>query len=140
MDGTNYILYERIIYDRYFSPEQRYKSYKFFTQVEAGADFIITQIIFESQVFMDFVRDCREIGIRVPIIPGIFAPTSHECLERMADICKLDVPIKIKDDLARMKDDDKATRRYVIELTARIITDVIKSGTACGFHLFTLNR
>lgn len=40
-------------------------------KVDAGADFIITQLFFNAQVFLDFVNDCREIGIRVPIIPGI---------------------------------------------------------------------
>ncbi|XP_032674176.1 methylenetetrahydrofolate reductase isoform X2 [Odontomachus brunneus] len=109
-------------------------------KVEAGADFIITQIIFESQVFIDFVKDCREIGIQVPIIPGIFVPTNYECLELMARVCKLDIPEKIKHDLSRMRNEDKVMRKFVLELTVQIITDVIGSGTTCGFHLFTLNR
>ncbi|XP_029178925.1 methylenetetrahydrofolate reductase-like isoform X2 [Nylanderia fulva] len=109
-------------------------------KVEAGADFIITQICFESQVFIKFVKDCRNIGIEVPILPGILAPMNYECLEKMTDICKLEVPIEIKDDLARIKDDNQAVRKFVIDLTVKIITDVIKSGTTCGFHLFTLNR
>lgn len=108
--------------------------------METGADFIITQICFESQVLIDFVRDCREIGIRVPILPGLLAPTSHACLEKMMDMCGLDVPVEIKNDLARMKDDDRAAREYSVDLITRIITDVIESGAACGFHLFTLNR
>ncbi|XP_014477208.1 PREDICTED: methylenetetrahydrofolate reductase [Dinoponera quadriceps] len=110
------------------------------TKVEAGADFIITQVIFESQVFIDFVKDCREIGIQVPIIPGIFTPTDYECLEMMERVCKLDIPGKIKDDLARMRGEDTMMRKFVLELTAQIITDVIGSGATCGFHLFTLNR
>lgn len=109
-------------------------------QVEAGADFIITQICFESEIFIDFVKDCRKIGIQVPILPGIFAPTSYKYLEKMADICRVDVPMEIKNDLARIKDDDQATRKFIIDLTVRIITDIIKSGTTRGFHLFTLNR
>ncbi|XP_011869750.1 PREDICTED: methylenetetrahydrofolate reductase isoform X2 [Vollenhovia emeryi] len=109
-------------------------------KVEAGADFIITQICFESQVLIDFVRDCRQIGIRVPILPGILAPASHACLERMASTCGLDVPVVIRNDLARMKDDDRAARRYSVDLVARIVADAIRSGATCGFHLFTLNR
>ncbi|GAB1867601.1 Methylenetetrahydrofolate reductase [Camponotus japonicus] len=109
-------------------------------KVEAGADFIITQICFESEIFIDFVKDCRKIGIQVPILPGIFAPTSYKYLEKMADICRVDVPMEIKNDLARIKDDDQATRKFMIDLTVRIITDIIKSGTTRGFHLFTLNR
>lgn len=58
----------------------------------------------------------------------------------MTDICKLEVPIEIKDNLARIKDDDQAVKKFVIDLTVQIITDIIKSGITCGFHLFTLNR
>lgn len=108
--------------------------------MEAGADFVITQICFESRVLIDFVRDCREIGIRIPILPGILAPASHACLEKMAGTCGLDVPVEIKDNLARLKDDDQAARRYSVDLITRIVTDVIGSGATCGFHLFTLNR
>lgn len=107
--------------------------------MEAGADFIITQIIFESQVFINFVKNCREIGIQVPIILGIFVPTNYECLELMTRVCKLDIPEKIRNNLALMKNEDKMTK-FALELTTRIITDVIESGTTCGFHLFTLNR
>lgn len=95
---------------------------------------------FESQLIINFVNDCRRIGIQAPIIPGILLPASHDCLERMAQICKVHVPVKIKDDLSRMKDNDKATTELVIDLAARIMADVIKSGAARGFHLFMLNR
>ena len=40
-------------------------------KVDAGADFIITQLFFEAKTFLKFVEDCREIGIHVPILPGI---------------------------------------------------------------------
>lgn len=55
-------------------------------------------------------------------------------------ICKIDVPIKIKDDLTKIKDDDRAVREFSIDLTMQIVTDIIRSRTTCGFHLFTLNR
>ncbi|EZA62342.1 Methylenetetrahydrofolate reductase [Ooceraea biroi] len=109
-------------------------------KVDAGADFIITQICFESQAIIDFVNDCRKIGIRVPIVLGIFVPMSYECLERMASICKLDVPVKIKDDLSRVRDNDEAVTKFAVDLAMQIMTDVIRSGVTRGFHLFTLNR
>lgn len=40
-------------------------------KVDAGADFIISQMIFDGKIFENFLHDCREIGINVPIIPGI---------------------------------------------------------------------
>lgn len=41
-------------------------------KVDAGADFVITQLFFEAERFIDFVKECRAMGITVPIIPGIF--------------------------------------------------------------------
>ncbi|XP_011642777.1 methylenetetrahydrofolate reductase [Pogonomyrmex barbatus] len=122
------------------SPSKELDLHYLKAKVEAGANFIITQICFESQVLINFVRDCREIGIQIPILFGILAPASYACLEKMANICKLEVPIKIKNDLAQMKDDDEAAKKYSVDLIVQIITDVIRSGTTCGFHLFTLNR
>jgi len=40
-------------------------------KVDAGADFIITQLFFKSETFLKYVKDCRKIGINCPIIPGI---------------------------------------------------------------------
>ena len=40
-------------------------------KVDAGADFIITQLFFENKTFFKFIKDCRNIGITVPIIPGV---------------------------------------------------------------------
>lgn len=39
--------------------------------MDAGADFIITQLFFKPETFFQFLRDCREIGITCPIIPGV---------------------------------------------------------------------
>ena len=52
-------------------------------KVDAGADFIITQLFFEAKTFLKFVADCREIGIDVPIIPGIMPIQVCCCFARV---------------------------------------------------------
>ena len=47
-------------------------------KVDAGADFVISQLFFEADDFLKFLRDCRELGITVPIIPGIM-PIQVSC-------------------------------------------------------------
>ncbi|XP_015432080.1 PREDICTED: methylenetetrahydrofolate reductase [Dufourea novaeangliae] len=109
-------------------------------KVNAGADFIITQIIFNADVFIKFVNDCKAIGINVPIIPGILPISNYTCLEKMAKICNFKVPENILNVLQSIQYDDDKIRNYGVELAISIIKDVISSGTTCGFHLFTLNR
>ncbi|KAK2578032.1 hypothetical protein KPH14_008449 [Odynerus spinipes] len=109
-------------------------------KVDAGADFIITQIFFESSIFLSFVKDCNDIGIKVPIIPGIFPIPGYKCFERMTNICKVNVPKFILNRLDTMKDNDEAVRNFGIELTVNLIKDIIECDASYGFHLFTLNK
>ncbi|XP_076642683.1 methylenetetrahydrofolate reductase (NADPH) isoform X1 [Halictus rubicundus] len=109
-------------------------------KVNAGADFIITQIIFDADVFIKFVNDCKAIGINVPIIPGILPIPNYACLEKMIKICNVKVPENILKALEPIKTDDDKVHDYGVELVSSVIKGVISSGTTCGFHLFTLNR
>ncbi|XP_012257772.1 methylenetetrahydrofolate reductase [Athalia rosae] len=109
-------------------------------KVDAGADFIISQIIFESESFIEFVKNCRRIGIRVPIIPGIILLSSYDSLLNMSKRCKADIPQKILQDLELMKEDDAAIQEYGINLSVKLVEEIFKSGTSIGIHIFTLNR
>ena len=60
-------------------------------KVEAGADFIITQLFFEASTFVKFYHDCRRVGITVPIIPGILpiqvTPYFTDCYTQSLYVC-----------------------------------------------------
>ncbi|XP_043493953.1 methylenetetrahydrofolate reductase [Polistes fuscatus] len=109
-------------------------------KVDAGADFIITQIFFESNTFINFVNDCRNIGITVPIIPGIFPILEYESLKRMTNICQLNIPNNILNHLETIKDNDEEVKEFGIELTINLIKDIIECQASYGFHFFTLNK
>ncbi|XP_043260104.1 methylenetetrahydrofolate reductase [Colletes gigas] len=109
-------------------------------KIDAGADFIITQVVFEANVFIKFVNDCKEIGINVPIIPGILSIPNYASLEKMSKICNFKVPQNILDILQPIKDNNDEVHNYGIKLVTNIINDIFASETTYGFHLFTLNR
>uniref|UniRef100_A0A915PQW0 Methylenetetrahydrofolate reductase n=1 Tax=Setaria digitata TaxID=48799 RepID=A0A915PQW0_9BILA len=109
-------------------------------KVDAGADFVISQIVFDSEIFENFLRDCREIGITVPIIPGIMPIQSYESIRRIAELSQLIIPDSILASLEPIKNDDDAVRnfgiRHAVDLCQRLFTKRITT----AIHLFTLNR
>jgi len=60
-------------------------------QVDAGADLIVTQLFYDTDIFLKFVNDCRQIGINCPIVPGIMPISNYKGFLRMAGFCKTKV-------------------------------------------------
>lgn len=107
---------------------------------DAGADFVITQLFFTADTFVKYVKDCRAIGITIPIIPGILVIQSYDSLRHICKLSKLEVPKDIVDALEKSKDNDEAIRKYGIETTLKLCKDLINSGYVNGLHFYTLNR
>ncbi|XP_028406469.1 methylenetetrahydrofolate reductase-like [Dendronephthya gigantea] len=109
-------------------------------KVDAGADFIITQLFFEAKTFLKFVEDCREIGIDVPIIPGVMPIQSYDSLRHLVKLSKLDIPKEILEAIQPIKDDDLAIRTYGVDYTIKMVNELFSSGLVPGIHFYTLNR
>jgi len=109
-------------------------------KVDAGADFIITQLFFNASTFKKFVDDCRAIGITCPIIPGIMPVQSYDSLRHIVKLSKLEVPLEMKEIIEPLKGNDDAIRNYGIHLATNVIRDLFTSGYAPGIHFYTLNR
>ncbi|KAK8723977.1 hypothetical protein OTU49_011381 [Cherax quadricarinatus] len=109
-------------------------------KVDAGANFIITQLFFKAQTFIKFVRDCKAVGINCPIIPGIMPIQSYDSLRHIVKLSKLDVPQDIMDFVAPLKDNDEAIRNYGIHQTCMLIKELFDAEMAPGVHFYTLNR
>jgi methylenetetrahydrofolate reductase (NADPH) len=122
-------------------PQGDYKSdLKFLKEkVDAGADFIITQLFYDCDSFLDFVKDCREIGIQCPILPGIMPIYKYSSFKKMTDFCKTKVPQCILDDLSKIdKDNDADVQAYGIKLAITMCRKLIDNGVK-GLHFYTLN-
>ncbi|KAK7085065.1 hypothetical protein SK128_003544 [Halocaridina rubra] len=109
-------------------------------KVDAGADFIITQLFFKSETFIKFVRDCRALGMTCPIIPGLMPIQSYDSLRHIVKLSKLDVPQEIMDVVTPLKDNDEAIRNYGIHQMVTLIKELFDADMAPGIHFYTLNR
>lgn len=108
-------------------------------KVDAGADFIITQLFFNTETFVDFHQRCRAVGINCPIVPGILPIQGYASLRHLVKLSKLRPPQDIIDKIETMKEDDKAVQQFGIELASRMCKELVEFGVP-GFHFYTLNR
>lgn len=74
-------------------------------KVESGADYIVTQMFFDNQKFYDFVAKCREMGITVPIIPGLKPITSKKQLSVLPRTFHVDIPTEFSNEILKCKTD-----------------------------------
>lgn len=104
-------------------------------KVDAGADYIVTQMFFDNQKYYDFVDRCRKAGINVPIIPGIKPIAVKNQLTVLPKIFSIDLPLDLADELAKCKDNE-AARKVGTEWTIYQAKDLIKNGVP-SLHMYT---
>jgi methylenetetrahydrofolate reductase (NADPH) len=108
-------------------------------KVEAGADFIITQLYFDNEHFFHFVKRCREIGITVPIIAGIMPVTNVAQIKRFTAMCGAAIPGKMLADLDRIADNVDLVAQYGIDWSTRQCRELL-AAKVDGLHFYTLNK
>jgi methylenetetrahydrofolate reductase (NADPH) len=108
-------------------------------KVDAGSQFLITQLFFDNQRFFDFVDRARDAGIRVPIVAGIMPITSVKSIRRMVSLGGGSIPHELDAELSRAGDDDDATLEIGIEWATAQCRELIDRGVP-GIHFYTLNR
>ncbi len=108
-------------------------------KVDAGADYICTQLFFDNRDFYDFRERCELAGIRVPILAGIMPITSKAGMVRMAELA---LGARFPAALVRAVNrcaDDKAVARVGIHWATEQCRDLLDNGVR-GIHFYTLNR
>jgi methylenetetrahydrofolate reductase (NADPH) len=108
-------------------------------KVEAGADFLITQLFFDNELYFDFVRDARTMGIGVPIIPGIMPVTGYGQIKTITDLCGAAIPDELESELNGRADDPEAVAELGVAYATLQCSDLLARG-APGIHFYTLNR
>jgi methylenetetrahydrofolate reductase (NADPH) len=108
-------------------------------KVDAGADYICTQLFFDNRDFYDFCERCEIAGITVPIIAGIMPVASLKGMQRMAGLALgARFPARLIKSLVRAKDDEYV-ERVGIHWATEQVRDLIDHGVK-GVHFYTLNR
>jgi methylenetetrahydrofolate reductase (NADPH) len=108
-------------------------------KVDAGADFIVTQLFFDNRFYFDFVERARSIGINIPIIPGIMPVLNVKQTRRFTKMCGATIPEALMKQLESSQDDPETVRKIGIE-HATLQCEHLLQEEAPGIHFYTLNR
>jgi methylenetetrahydrofolate reductase (NADPH) len=109
-------------------------------KVDAGADWICTQLFFDNHAFLDWRERCDLAGIRVPICAGIMPVLSVANLHRMAELAACThIPAKLMRALQRCGDDAEGVERVGIHWATEQCLELLDRGVR-GIHFYTLNR
>jgi methylenetetrahydrofolate reductase (NADPH) len=107
-------------------------------KVDAGADYIMTQMFFDNQKFFDFVKSCRAIGINVPIIPGLKPITNKKQLSVLPRIFHVDIPTDLSNAIMKCKTDadcEQVGTEWLIQQSKEL-----KSFGSPVLHYYTLGK
>jgi methylenetetrahydrofolate reductase (NADPH) len=107
-------------------------------KVDAGAHCVLTQLFYDNADFFRFRDRCRELGIRVPIVPGILPVTSLSQIQRITSLCKSKLPEAFVAELAE-RDDSQWQFDVGVRWAARQVQELIDAGVP-GIHFYVLNR
>ncbi len=110
-------------------------------KIDAGAEFVVTQLFFDVREYFEMVEQLRAMGVQKPIVPGILPVLSLNSVRRILGLCGANIPGRLYLALeeAHAKGGDKAVREVGVEYAVRQIRRLLDSG-APGIHLYTLNQ
>ena len=108
-------------------------------KVDAGADFIVTQLFFDNRFFIEFLEKARANGIQVPIIPGIMPIINAKQTKRFTKMCGASIPSDLLTRLEENQEDTLAIGKIGVEHATRQCEELLKLGVP-GIHFYTLNR
>ena len=109
------------------------------TKVEAGAEFLITQLFFDNRVYFDFVDAAREAGIEVPILAGIIPVTGFAHTKRICELCDSSIPAAFEAAMLAAEGDPGAEFDLGVAYAAQQSAELLAGG-APGIHFYALNK
>jgi len=108
-------------------------------KVDAGADYIITQMFFDNAVFFRFVELCRAAGITVPIIPGLKPLTTARQVDLLPEAFFIDIPLPLTEAIREAGSDTEAVRRIGVDWCIRQCKELMDHGVP-AVHFYTMSK
>ncbi|KAJ3114273.1 hypothetical protein HK100_001718 [Physocladia obscura] len=109
-----------------------------FIQKAKLADYVVTQLFYEPDLFLSWYNRVRAAGIEIPILPGIMPIQTYAGFQRLIGREKTYVPAEVLAALEVVKNDDLAVREYGVKLAVEMC-EKLKAGGHKGFHFYTMN-
>jgi len=107
-------------------------------KVDAGADYIVTQMFFDTSKYIAYVNKCREAGITVPIIPGLKPLTTKKQAAILPKTFFIDIPEEFLSEIEKCKTDDDV-KKVGIEWAIKQSKELVKFGIPC-LHYYTMGN
>jgi methylenetetrahydrofolate reductase (NADPH) len=108
-------------------------------KVDAGADFVITQLFFDNRDFFEFRDHLTKLGLKVPLVPGMLPILSGSQIKKFTTLCGASIPTPMTAKLEQFGDDDAAVMAYGIDYCTRQCEELLREGVE-GLHFYTLNK
>ena len=121
------------------SPTLREDLHHLKRKVDAGADFLISQLFFDNRQYFDFVDRARAVGIDVPIVPGIMPIGNFEQIQRFTKMCGASIPEQLLEELEKRKEEPQAIHELGVAYATIQCLGLLQGG-APGIHFYTLNK
>ncbi len=109
------------------------------SKVDAGAEFLITQLFFDNRIFYDFMERAHLRNIKVPLVPGIMPILNYKQIKRILMMCEVSIPAKLLSMFDKYSHDPGDLAKAGVEYAIEQIQDLVEEGVE-GIHLYTMNR
>ncbi len=109
------------------------------TKVDAGAEFLITQLFFDNRAYFDFVDAARAKGIEVPILAGIIPVTGYAHTKRICERCDASIPVDLESAMLSAEGDPEAEFNLGVAYAAQQSAELLAAGVP-GIQFFALNK
>ncbi|AZI21089.1 methylenetetrahydrofolate reductase [NAD(P)H] [Chryseobacterium taklimakanense] len=120
------------------APSMNYDLQKLKEKVDAGADYVVTQMFFDNQKYFNFVKEAREIGIEIPIIPGIKPIATKGHLSMLPKTFKIDLPEELIAEITKAKD-NTAVKQIGIEWAVKQCRELLNFGVPV-LHFYSMGK